>query len=200
MPSLCPLCLCRFGQGTFGRLYKARLRPELTSEQMPPWVAQQVRKRAHRRQQEDDADHIESMQDAQQGAAAAASAAAASAPVRPCVLGDDDIHSACNSVRTPRQSSATDTPSLSDPTVAATISALRSETLVIKEVPFNGLPTQEQEDIINEVRVMSAVNHSAFVAYYESFIDNGACSRRAASARAIRLVHSSSCIRALLSL
>jgi serine/threonine protein kinase len=163
-------------------------------------VAQQTGKRAERRRQEDEAASADAAVPtgfdpaaAAAASSATAAAAASSAPVRACALGDDDIHSACSSTRTPkpktqqRDGTKPDgaesflgaaeadaaAAATTDSDEASTILSLRSATLVIKEVPFQGLSPQEQQDILNEVRVMSAVNHQAFVAYYESFLDNG---------------------------
>lgn len=77
---------------------------------------------------------------------------------------EGEPHSGASAASSAANSSHADTSNLA---------ALREAMLVIKEVPFDGLPPQEQQDILNEVRVMSAVNHSAFIAYYESFLDNG---------------------------
>lgn len=40
---------------------------------------------------------------------------------------------------------------ISSPSLSSSLVSLLHETLVIKEVPFNGLPPQEQQDILNEV-------------------------------------------------
>jgi hypothetical protein len=125
-----------FGQGTFGRLYKAHLRADLTIDQLPGWVAQQPRRRRERRdsalqsQTDDEKPHPEH--------------------VAECAYDDQHVHDECASTRaTPCDASAHE----DDDGGASgeSIASIREEMVVIKEVPFQGLPPQEQQDILNEV-------------------------------------------------
>ena len=45
--------------------------------------------------------------------------------------------------------------------------------LVIKEMIFDGIAKMEQDEILNEVKVMSQVNHNHIIKYYHSFLENG---------------------------
>lgn len=35
------------------------------------------------------------------------------------------------------------------------------------------MPPAEQQEVLNEAKVMSQVNHPCFIRFYESFIENG---------------------------
>ena len=47
------------------------------------------------------------------------------------------------------------------------------ELLVLKQIPFDGIPVHEQEETLNEAKVMSQVNNKSFIQFYESFIEAG---------------------------
>lgn len=116
-----------------GRLYKAVLRPKANVADLPAWVTVEASKRDERRRAEEESER--------EGEAALEAAAAA---------GAKPSDAAAASSATPSHAAS----SLSSPSLSSSSSSLVSllhETVVIKEVPFNGLPPQEQQDILNEV-------------------------------------------------
>lgn len=130
-----------------GRLYKARLRSDLPPSSLPSWVLDEHRRRV-------------ALESARQRAAEAA------------LTQQQQPHSGAvdASLAASYGWSGPSSPAVGS---SLSIASIRDEVVVIKEVPFQGLPPVEQQDILNEVRVMSAVHHPAFIAYYESFLDNG---------------------------
>jgi serine/threonine protein kinase len=54
------------------------------------------------------------------------------------------------------------------------------EVLVLKQIPFDGMPPEEQTEILNEAKLMSQVEHQSFIQFYESFLEEGVlCALRA---------------------
>lgn len=159
------LCVCVCVKFPFvarscpGRLYKAVLRSDLSASNLPLWVGQQSAKRADRRRLEDGL----AAQLQQEGSSAAGPAGTPVPPVvRPCVVADEQLHDVCSSVRATSSSSNSNSGSdCDDEDGESAVCALRKETLVIKEVPFQGLPPQEQQDILNEVGMSRCVNRPA---------------------------------------
>jgi len=135
------------------------LRSDLSASNLPLWVGQQSAKRADRRRLEDGL----AAQLQQEGSSAAGPAGTPVPPVvRPCVVGDEQLHDVCSSVRATSSSSNNSSASdCDDEDGESAVCALRKETLVIKEVPFQGLPPQEQQDILNEVGMSRCANRPA---------------------------------------
>jgi NIMA (never in mitosis gene a)-related kinase len=47
------------------------------------------------------------------------------------------------------------------------------QVVVLKSVPFQGMSAQEQQETLNEVRVMAQVQHAHVIQYLDSFLENG---------------------------
>lgn len=45
--------------------------------------------------------------------------------------------------------------------------------LVLKSIPFDTLPPEEQKETMNEAQLMGQVDHPSFIRFYDAFLEDG---------------------------